>query len=132
MILAQAWERVAGATLAARARATRVRRGVLEVEVEPGPWSATLSDLLPRLAGRLALARPELRVRACRCVRPDSSVREAARPLELEEPPAASAATSVAPPTQRSTRASADERPLDQRLRQLARRYLERRGGQSQ
>lgn len=64
--LALAWLRVAGEGIARHARALRVRRGVLEVEIRDPRWMATMKDLMPRLMGRLTATFPELRVRKFR------------------------------------------------------------------
>jgi predicted nucleic acid-binding Zn ribbon protein len=70
--LALAWKRVAGDAIARHAMALRVRRGVLEVEVQEGRWAATVRDLMRRLTGRLAAACPELGVRKFRLLEVES------------------------------------------------------------
>jgi predicted nucleic acid-binding Zn ribbon protein len=70
--LALAWIRVAGEAIARHARAMRVRRGVLEVEVLDPRWMATMKELMPRLTGRLTAACPELRVRKYRLLDAES------------------------------------------------------------
>ena len=70
--LALGWLRVAGEGIARHARALRVRRGVLEIEVRDGRWAETLRELLPQLTGRLAKACPELGVRKFRLLQAES------------------------------------------------------------
>jgi len=132
LLLAQAWERVAGAALATRARALRVQRGVLEIELPGGRWSETLHELLPRLAGRLSRLCPELEIRKLRLIRSDSSEREAPREIERDAEP-------LDPSDLRDTRAMRDtgievedRRSQQERLEEVARRYLERDGNQNQ
>ena len=62
LLLASAWLHVAGETIAGRA-AVRVRRGVLEIRVLDEHWAAMISELIPRIAGRMAATYPQLGVR---------------------------------------------------------------------
>jgi len=66
--LALAWNEAAGPELARRAKALGVRAGVLEVEVADPCWSDALSELLPRLAARVAACDARLGVRRCRLI----------------------------------------------------------------
>ena len=63
-----AWHRVAGPVLAARARATAVRRGVLELSVTDPRWRRAIEHLLPELGARLAREHPGLGVTRFRLV----------------------------------------------------------------
>jgi hypothetical protein len=49
-----AWRRVAGPSLARRARVIALRRGVLELAVDGKTWRRALEQLLPELGARLA------------------------------------------------------------------------------
>jgi predicted nucleic acid-binding Zn ribbon protein len=64
--VALSWQRVAGELIARRAPALGVRRGVLEVRVPHEGWEATLHDLIPVLAARLATQCPALGIRRVR------------------------------------------------------------------
>jgi predicted nucleic acid-binding Zn ribbon protein len=64
--LALGWMRVAGDPIARHAKALRVNRGVLEIEVRDSRWAATMREILPRLTGKLAASCPELGVRKFR------------------------------------------------------------------
>jgi len=68
LLLATAWRHVAGETIARRAE-VRVSRGVLEIRVPDEHWAKMISELIPRLAGRMAAAYPELGVRKFRMQR---------------------------------------------------------------
>lgn len=68
LLLAAAWRHVAGETIARRT-AARVSRGVLEIRVPDEHWATLISELIPRIAGRLAAAYPELQVRKFRMQR---------------------------------------------------------------
>jgi hypothetical protein len=132
MVLARAWERVAGPVLAARARAVRVQRGVLEIEVACGRWSETLCELLPRLAGRLSRVCPELGVRKFKLIRSDSNEQEVPRPIEITSEPVGSEEPQGTRAARGTTTEVEDRRPQDVRLEDLARRYLERDRNQNQ
>ncbi len=82
LLLATAWRRVAGETIARRAAAVRVRRGVLEIRVPDEHWATMISELIPRLAGRMAAAYPELGVRKFRMQREGSSTPTRATTIE--------------------------------------------------
>lgn len=134
MVLAQAWEEVAGRAIAARARPLRVVRGLLEIEVEDGPWAESLGPLVPGLAGRLSARHPELGVRKFRLLRTGSVARESPRDLEAPE-------DADHGPREDSAERQAAETPapaakLGERLPELASRYMARRKrrppGQSQ
>jgi hypothetical protein len=60
--LQAAWLGAAGEAIAARVRAVRIRRGVLELVADDPVWTRQIVDLLPRLAARLARAEPALGV----------------------------------------------------------------------
>jgi hypothetical protein len=129
LVLAQAWAGAAGPAVASRTRSLQLRRGVLVVEVEEGPWSTTIDELLPRLAGRLARMRPELGLRSCRLAG-QRSARRLAQPSSGPRQREAAAAA----PALSTVRAKPGETapPLGERLDELARRYLERGQGQNQ
>jgi hypothetical protein len=78
--LGLAWRRVAGEAVTRRACVRAVVRGTLIVDLLDADrsWAETIIELLPRLAGRLALSHPDLGVRRCRLVFPDG------RRLDLE------------------------------------------------
>jgi Dna[CI] antecedent, DciA len=52
--LEAAWRRVAGESLARRARVVALRRGVLELAVDGKAWRKAVEQLLPELGARLA------------------------------------------------------------------------------
>ncbi|MBZ5639414.1 MAG: DciA family protein [Acidobacteriia bacterium] len=66
LVLADAWRRAAGRVLADRARAVRVERGTLEVEVPERRWAEALAAQLLELASRTAALAPELAIRKLR------------------------------------------------------------------
>ena len=80
--LAAAWRHVAGETIARRA-AVRVSRGVLEIRVPDEHWATMISELIPRIAGRMAAAYPELGVRKFRMQREGNNT--PARATTIEE-----------------------------------------------
>ena len=82
LLLAAAWRHVAGETIARRA-AVRVSRGVLEIRVPDEHWATLISELIPRIAGRMAAAYPELQVRKFRLHREGN--RTPARATTIEE-----------------------------------------------
>jgi hypothetical protein len=63
-----AWHRAAGKAVAGRARPLHVRRGVLHVRVDDPRWLEVLKNMIPSLAGRMAAACPELKIRKYRLV----------------------------------------------------------------
>ena len=137
LILAQAWEEVAGSKLVHHARALRVQRGVLEIEISGGRWTDTLSELLPGLTGRLSRRYPELGVRKfCWIVR-DSKERgpilalETSRETEARATEAVEAAPETPVPPRQEIETH-DRHDQGERLEELARRYLERGGDQNQ
>lgn len=132
LILAQAWDQVAGPALAARVRAARVQRGVLEIEVTSGRWSATLREWLPRLAGRLSRAFPELGVRKFRVLRAGSDELEPAQPVAAGEQPLNPEDARPAPEATEEPIEVEDSRSPDERLEELASRYLQRGADQNQ
>ena len=73
LLLADAWQRAAGTALAARARAVRVERGVLEIEVPERRWADALRQQLRELASRTAALAPDLQIRKLRVRLPDGS-----------------------------------------------------------
>lgn len=73
LVLSHAWREIAGGALSQRVQATKVQRGVLELEVSDSRWAETIAGLAPRLAGRLAARHPELGVRRFRLCRPGAS-----------------------------------------------------------
>jgi hypothetical protein len=85
LVLAHAWEDVAGEAVARRAPALRLDHGVLEIELPCEPWAAAMRDLLPRLAGRLAARYPDLGVRRFR-LRPGTGGAGASAPVPAVEP----------------------------------------------
>jgi len=66
--VAAAWSSAAGAVIARRAEAVRLRAGVLEVEIADPAWGETLAALLPRLAARVAARDPDLGIARCRLI----------------------------------------------------------------
>ena len=66
--LESAWRRVAGPSLARRTTIVALRRGVLEIRVQPGAWRRALERLLPDLGARLAREHPRLGVTRFRLV----------------------------------------------------------------
>ena len=72
LLLAAAWRHVAGETIARRAT-VRLSRGVLEIRVPDEHWATMISELIPRIAGRMAAAYPELGVRRFRMRREGDS-----------------------------------------------------------
>jgi predicted nucleic acid-binding Zn ribbon protein len=82
LLLAAAWRHVAGETIARRA-VVRVNRGVLEIRVPDGHWATTMAELIPRIAGRMAAAYPQLGVRKFRMQREGQS--RPARATTIEE-----------------------------------------------
>ena len=132
LILAQAWEHVAGSALAAQARVVRVQRGVLEIEVACGRWTETLSEFMPGLTGRLSRLYPELGVRKFRLIRPDSDEHEPPQPVEVTETTPHSRVAQEAPELPGKTLDTRDPRPQAERLEELAQRYVERGKNQNQ
>lgn len=127
LLLEHTWQRVAGEAVARRARAVRVQRGVLEIEVTESAWAKNLKPLLPRLIGRLARVAPELGVKKFRLRLEGESVLPPGSPVPaLEEDAGHEKAT--APPKTEAGPASAPEEQGTQpgRLLDLAQRYLER------
>lgn len=124
MSLQRAWAEVAGPAIARRATPRRIRRGVLEIEVDDAGWAATLRELLPTLAGRLATRFPELGLRKCRLF--------VANQPDIGEAFATAEATPPAVPESEGPRESATQagtsRSID--LNDLMERYLARRGGE--
>jgi hypothetical protein len=132
LILAQAWEEVAGSKLVRHARALRVQRGVLEIEISGGRWTDTLNELLPGLTGRLARRYPELGVhKFCWIVR-DSKERGPILALETSRETEAVEAAQEAPALPKHEIEIDDRRDPSERLQELARRYVERGGDQNQ
>ncbi len=82
LLLAAAWRHVAGETIARRA-VVRMSRGVLEIRVPDEHWATMISELIPRIAGRMAAAYPELGVRKFRLQREGNST--PARATTIEE-----------------------------------------------
>jgi hypothetical protein len=95
LLLADAWQRAAGTALAARARAVRVDRGVLEIEVPERRWADALREQLRELASRAAALAPDLRIRRLRVKFPDGS--EAIPVAPLDEAPATAKAPAGLP-----------------------------------
>ena len=83
LLLDTAWRQVAGETIARRA-AVRVRRGVLEIRATDPHWASMISELMPRIAGRLARAYPELGIRKVRVQHAGQT--EPPRLVPIEEP----------------------------------------------
>jgi hypothetical protein len=111
-----------------------VRRGVLEVETTDRRWAEALRDLLPELAGRLAAAYPELRIRACRLYEGGQAEKKPPRlPLRAPEPdsgttPAGSARRRGVVVDAASSDVSASPEERRERLVAVMKRYLERTG----
>lgn len=119
-----AWARAAGEAVGRRARASDVKRGILEIDVDDRTWLVELRPLLPRVVARIAREFPELGVRKFR-LRLEGSVLEGARPVvsdEAAEPPGTA-------PAPRSFEGEETPRPAtvtEGDLLEIARRYLER------
>jgi len=119
--LAHAWRRIAGETMARHARARRVLRGILEVEVDERSWYDAVEPLLGSLARELAETCPELGIRRYRLLRADARSLPEPSPLpnvalrRREAPSAPGRAHAEVVP----------EVPTDplERLRRLGRRY---------
>ena len=126
LLLEHAWRQAAGEVVARQAPAIRITRGILEVRVPDERWAETLTALLPRLAGRLAAAHPELGVRKFRLVREDgpASPSRALPAIEPDDIP-----RTRSPPVEPSSPPSSDPAsppPSDteERLRQLMESYV--------
>jgi predicted nucleic acid-binding Zn ribbon protein len=63
----EAWERVAGATIAAAARPTGERGGVLTITCEASVWAQELTLMQGELVPRLNAALGEQAIRELRC-----------------------------------------------------------------
>ena len=111
LTLASRWRKAAGGAVADRVVRVRVARGTLEVHLDPlhASWATTIVELLPQIAGRLARDHPGLRLRRARLL------------AEPPVPPFADVVVSAA----RDSGLSPPSDPAS-RLRELARRYLER------
>lgn len=128
LALADAWRKEAGPVLARRARALRVERGVLEIEVPERRWADALRTQIPVLAGRAAAALPELRIRKFRVRLSDGTELLPAEPLHGGPAPAAPRRR-MKPAREAAAAPPADETPAGatpERLRDLAARYLAR------
>jgi hypothetical protein len=66
LTLFQAWEKVAGKSLARHAVVLGVRRGVLTVQASQRSWYDAVEPLLPQLAARLAVTEPRLGIKKFR------------------------------------------------------------------
>lgn len=64
--LQAAWRHVAGAAIVRRAKATALRRGVLELSVAEPAWRRVIENLLPELGARFSRHYPELGVKRFR------------------------------------------------------------------
>jgi len=130
LTLADAWRRAAGAALAERARALRVERGVLEIEVPEGRWAEALEDDLVTLAARAAALAPGLAIRKLRVRLPDGTEARAASPLgKAPEPPpdrAPRAGNDAIRPRGPGVGSPAPDRTALDRLEDLRDRYVER------
>jgi len=123
--LATAWQAVAGEAIARRAPARGIRRGVLEVEVPDERWASTLRELIPRLAGRLSGAYPDLGVKKLRLILPGV----AGKPRAVAVSPVDDGATSeetASPPEDPGQDEEQTPVELEERLSRLAERYLDR------
>jgi hypothetical protein len=127
LVLAAVWREVAGEAIARRTRTLRVRRGVLEVEVSDDRWLETLRPLIPRLAGRLASLRPELRVRRFRLRGQGRKAGEGASPIAA---PQDNAQASVGPSARgggpQAVGESSPGAVTPERLEAVMERYLRR------
>ncbi|MCP3982384.1 MAG: DUF721 domain-containing protein [bacterium] len=119
--LARSWARLAGDALARVARPLKAARGVLDVGLvgEDSSWDATVAELLPRLAGRVAHEHRELGIRKVRLRDADGNERLPPTPIV---PPEEAATGSAAPPPAATER---HERPVP-RLDELMETYLDR------
>jgi hypothetical protein len=124
--LAAAWRACAGPALAGHATAVNVRRGVLEVVLTDAGWAATVAELLPRLAGRIAHRHPRLGVRRCRLTVEAEGVMHRSETFELSD---VTGDLPARPETIDRGAPSADPPVADgsaERLGRLAERYLDR------
>jgi hypothetical protein len=117
ILLHHTWRKVAGERVAGRALATRVARGVVEIDIADPAWARELSPLLPRLCGRLAREVPSLGVVKLR-VRVAGEPPRPAQALEVpgEDPP---------PARRAAVREAAEDPAGTHDLLDVARRYLE-------
>ena len=128
--LVDRWRRVAGEAVARRARVLGIKRGTLEVFLEPGQgaegsWEAVLDEYVPQLAARLAEQHPDLGIRRVRLLREGERETPPSRKLPDPLPAELSAlsASSVDPPQAPVRKAPL---PVSQRLEALADAYLSR------
>jgi len=136
---------VAGEAIARRAPARGIRRGVLEVEVPDERWASTLRDLIPRLAGRLSAAFPDLGVKKLRLLLPGVTGKPKASAIPAME--AADADEEIptfadseppreagGPPGESGSDENERTTPaeVEARLKNLAERYLERASSRDQ
>ncbi|MBP6874678.1 MAG: DUF721 domain-containing protein [Candidatus Eisenbacteria bacterium] len=63
-----AWERIVGPEVAAHARAIRLQRGILWVEVSGSSWMQHIGFLKPRILEALKREFPDARIKDLRCV----------------------------------------------------------------
>jgi len=124
LTLSTAWQRVAGAPLARRARALSIERGVLVIGIEDERWVETAKALIPRLVGRLMGLHPELGVRRCRLRVGDRKATETALQVEPEQANEAGTLDRDRSPPD-SDRSSAPAVPAGERLEIAMERYLE-------
>ena len=123
--LAQAWRCVAGELVARRAPATGVRRGVLEIVAADAHWVRALEPLLPEHVARLTVAFPDLGVLRFRLRQEGVSHTPPAIDVDLscfpvEAPMEVRGEVPTAPVE--------EQVDIEQRLREVRRRYLERSG----
>ena len=113
--------------MAQHARARRVLRGILEVEVEERAWHDAVEPLLGSLARQLANSCPELGIRRYRLIR--TGARSLPEPCPL--PTAADPALEPRVSAESDFPQPVPEVVTDptERLRRLARRYLAHAGG---
>jgi hypothetical protein len=62
LALQAAWRQVAGPAIAHRAKATALRRGVLELSIAGPAWRKVIEDMLPDLGARFTRHHPALGV----------------------------------------------------------------------
>lgn len=125
LTLSAAWQRVAGAALARRARALSIERGVLVIGIEDERWVETAKALIPRLVGRLMGLHPGLGVRRCRLRVGERRATEAALQVVPEESKKSGTSDRNPLPLPETDRPSFPEIPVGERLKIAMERYLE-------
>jgi len=119
--LQTAWLAVAGPTLAARVRAVRTNRGVLELAVDDPRWERELVAMIPRLAARLAAHDAGLGVRRFRILGTDGTRASRSLPEDAGDDDERTAAIRDSGLSGESSASARETRPD---IEAIARRYL--------